>query len=102
MSDFIQAGAIGLIMTLTIEEDGAAVNISSATTKKIKIRKPGGSVLEKDALFVTNGSDGKLTYTTIDGDIDKVGDYKVQAYVAMTGFTGHSSIVMFEAKKNLS
>lgn len=102
MSDFIQVGAIGLVMTLTVEEDGAAVNVSSASTKKIKIRKPGGAVLEKDAAFTTNGTDGKLTYTTISGDIDKVGEYRVQAYVVMSGFTGSSSIATFEAKKNLS
>lgn len=102
MTDYIQVGAIGLVMTLTIEEDGAVVNISSATAKTIKIRKPGGAVLTKNAAFTTNGSDGKLTYTTLADDIDKVGEYKVQAYVEMTGFTGHSSIVTFEAKKNLS
>ena len=102
MSDNIQVGVIGLVMTLTILEDGVAVNISSAATRKIKIRKPGGEVLERDAEFSTNGNDGKLTYTTISGDINKVGEYKVQAYVIMTGFTGHSTVATFEAKKNLS
>ncbi|MDQ3007191.1 MAG: BppU family phage baseplate upper protein [Chloroflexota bacterium] len=101
MSDNIQVGAIGLVITLTIMEDGAAVNISSAATRKIKIRKPDGTVLEKDAAFTTNGSDGKLTYTTVSGDIDQVGQYKVQAYVEMSSFTGHSTIRTLDAKNNL-
>ena len=61
MSDNIQVGAIGLVITLTITEDDVAVNISSATTKTIKIRKPDGTVLAKTAAFTTNGSDGKVT-----------------------------------------
>ena len=102
MSDNIQVGAIGLIITLTITEDDVAVNISSATTKQIKIRKPDGTVMAKTAAFTTNGSDGKVTYTTIAGDIDLVGEYKAQAYVVMTGFMGHSTIVTFDAKRNVS
>jgi len=101
MSENIQVGVIGLVMTLTIEEDNVAVNISSATTKQIKVRKPDGSVMDKAADFSTNGSDGKLTYTTIADDIDMVGEYQAQAYVVMTGFTGHSTVVSFEAKRNL-
>lgn len=102
MSDNIQVGVIGLVITLTITEDDAAVNISSATTKRIHIRKPDGEVLQKTAAFTTTGSDGKLTYTTIAGDIDLAGEYKAQAYVIMSGFTGHSTITAFEAKRNLS
>ena len=102
MSDNIQVGAIGLIITLTITEDDVAVNISSATTKQIKIRKPDGTVMAKTAAFTTNGSDGKVTYTTVADDIDLAGEYKAQAYVVMTGFMGHSTIVTFDAKRNVS
>src|SRR5688572_23744786 len=102
MSDNIQVGVIGLVITLTITEDDVAVNIASATTKQIKIRKPDGTLMTKTAAFTTNGSDGKVTYTTVADDIDLVGEYKAQAYVIMTGFTGHSTIVLFDAQRNLS
>lgn len=102
MSDNIQVGVIGLVITLTITEDDVAVNVSSATTKTIKIRKPDGTVMTKTAAFTTTGADGKLTYTTVANDIDLAGEYKAQAYVVMSGFTGHSTIVTFEAKRNVS
>ena len=101
MSDNIQVGAIGLVITLTITEDDVPVNVSTASTKTIRIRKPDGSVVEKAAAFTTNGSEGKITYTTIAGDIDLVGEYRVQAYVVMSGFTGYSTVVRFDANRNL-
>jgi hypothetical protein len=101
MSENIQVGAIGLVITLTITEDDVPCNISTATTRTIWIRKPDGTVVEKAAAFTTTGADGKLTYTTIAGDMDLVGEYRVQAYVVMTGFTGFSTVVRFDANRNL-
>ena len=103
MTDYVQAGVIGLDIILEIKDNGAAANVSGATVKQILLRKPNGTVVEKDAVFFTNGNDGKLKYTTIDGDIDKnaPGKYKAQAYVEMPGFTGYSTIYTFEAKRNL-
>lgn len=104
--EFVQAGIVKMQITLRFKKkDGTIEDISTASVKKVKIRQPGGTVLERNGVFVTTGSDGLLRYTTVLDDVPatKFGWYKVQGYVELSdGFKGHSTIVSFEAKKNLS
>ena len=44
---------IGTIIQITITEDGVALDISSATTKEIILKKPSGTLLTKTATFTT-------------------------------------------------
>jgi hypothetical protein len=98
----VQKGAIGVIIELTITEDDVAVNLSSATTKNIVLRSPSGVVATKTGAFVTDGSDGKLKYTTTaEADLNEAGFWKAQAALVMTGFTGRSSSAQFEVMSNL-
>jgi hypothetical protein len=106
MTDFAQAEVhlndVGTRFQLTLEDgDGTAVNISTATTKEFVFRKPDGSTITRDATFSTDGSNGVLYYDTVTGDIDQAGQWKVQAYVDMTGFDGHSGEKTFVVHKNL-
>lgn len=102
-----QAACIGTTITLTVKNQaGAVVDISSAdTTKKMRIKKPDGTVSEVDAGFTGNdGTDGKLTYSTIittfpDGGEGEV--WLVQAYLVMTGFTGYTSAINVQVWPNL-
>lgn len=102
----IASGVTGLLIKVTVKEDGAAVNLSSASVKKLKFRSPGGTVFEKDAGFFTNGSDGILTYTTeglflASGQKDEAWD--IQAYVELSGgFQGHTFTDHFVVKPNIS
>jgi hypothetical protein len=79
----IHVGDVGTIIRLTITEDDGttAVDVSSATTKTFYFEKGDRSRVSKTAEFNTDGSDGKLKYTTVAGDIDKTGTWQVQAYV---------------------
>lgn len=102
MADHIQVGNIGTVIRLTVKEDGVAVDVSSASsTKQIILGKPDGTSLTKNASFTTDGSDGKVEYTTIDGDLSLPGWWTAQAYVVMTGFTGHSEVVKFFVHPNI-
>ncbi len=106
MTDFAQAEVhvddVGTRFKLTLEDgDGTAVNIATATVKEFVFRRPDGTTLEVDASFFTDGSDGILYYDTVDGDINMAGQWKVQAYVLMTGFGGHSEERVFQVHKNL-
>ena len=47
----IHVNDVGTLFTLTIKDGDSAVNISSATTKKIIIKKPSGTILTKDVAF---------------------------------------------------
>lgn len=94
---------IGTALTITIQDDTTVVDISSATvTKQIKFKKPSGVTVTKDAVFVTDGTDGKMrwTTTTVD-DLDEAGKWYLQVYLVITGWTGHSDIGDFVVYENL-
>jgi hypothetical protein len=98
----IQKDAIGVVVELTVQQKGTVVDISSASaTKQIIFKKPDASTITKNATFTTSGSDGKLQYITIAGDLDQVGDWQAQAYVIMSGFTGKTSPITFTVSDNL-
>ena len=92
---------IGTALRVTIEEDGAALDISTATTKQILLVKPSMTKLTKTAVFVTDGTDGVIEYVTIAGDLDELGNYSIQGYIVMTGWTGHSEVKQFKVYRNL-
>lgn len=98
-----QVKNIGLRIIVTVLEDEVAKDISSATNKKIILRSSlsqAGKV--RTALFVTDGTDGKLYYDTVAGDIDVDGVWKVQTYYEMTTFKGYTEAVeIFLANLNL-
>ena len=97
----IHVGDIGTVLTVTVKDDTAVVDISSATTKQIILRKPSGTNLEKTGVFVTDGSDGQMKYTTVSGDLSEAGDWSVQAKVVLTSGTWFSDVSTFTVHPNL-
>ena len=65
----IHKNDIGTRLEITVMDGSSAVDISGATTKQIKLEKPGGSTVAKDGTFTTDGSDGKIYYVTQEGDL---------------------------------
>ena len=53
------------------------LSFSLTTVIRILIRKPSGVLMTKTPTVI-NLVTGELTYDTITGDLDEVGDYKVQ------------------------
>lgn len=92
---------IGVNFLVTIKDGDNVVNISSATTKQLIFQKPSGSNLTKDATFYTNGTDGILSYVSIDGDLDEVGFWKVQGYIVLGSNEWHTDIADFRVHRNL-
>lgn len=92
MSDLqtIHVGDTGTSIRILVTEDGDPVNISSATVKKLKFLKKDKTTLVVDASFLTDGLDGYLEYKTVDGDIDMAGQWKVQAYLEIGTWKGHT------------
>ena len=98
----IQVNAINLIVELEIREGYSALDISSASTKQIIIKKPDDSVITNTTGFSTDGKDGLIYYKTVTGDLSVSGTYEVQGYIVMATFTGYSTINTFEVYDNLS
>lgn len=92
---------IGTKFLLTVKDGSSAVDVSSASTKQIIIKKPTGTTLTKAAAFNSDGTDGKLSYTIISGDLDEVGTYQLQGKVIITDGTFSTDITKFKVHRNL-
>lgn len=97
-----QVNDIGVRIILTIYEDGEVLDISSASIKSIIIQKPDGTTTTTHtATFYTNGTDGKIYYDTVDGDLDQNGLYRTQALITLSSNTYRSNVVSFRVECNL-
>lgn len=88
----------GTRLELEIQEDGEAVNISTASVKQIKFKKPGGASVTKDADWVTDGTDGLIQYFFETGLIDEVGLWTARGYVEIGTWKGHSTVYQFAVR----
>lgn len=77
MSD-LHVGDIGTTLTITVEEDGVAVDLSTSTAKSIRFQKPSGDTAAVTPAFGSDGSDGILEYEFVDGDLDEAGTWEMQ------------------------
>lgn len=98
----IHIGDTGTTFYVTIKKDKEIVDISGTTEKKIIFDKPNANgVFSKDASFVTDGSDGKLKYTTEADDLDTAGIWKMQAVITLPTGKWHTGIAEFQVFGNL-
>lgn len=68
------------------------VDVSTATIRKVCLLKPDGiTILEKNAVFLNSGTDGKIKYDTIAGDLDTAGSWKVAGRIEQVGVYNHRS-----------
>ena len=92
---------IGTDFDITFLEAGSAVDISGATTKQLIFRAPDAGKATQAGSFITDGTDGRLRYTTVDGDIDEAGHWHIQGKIINASGTFYSSIEDFYVKPNL-
>jgi len=82
----IHDGDFGHVFEITfVDSDGDAIDISAANTLQIYMRNNAGTVDTHTAGFTTDGTDGKIDYTTVSGDIDTPGLWQIQGHVTDTG-----------------
>jgi hypothetical protein len=99
----IFVGDIGTSFSVTIKDKATSniIPLQNATIKTFTLQRPNGSKVSRDALFATNGTDGKLKFITIDGDITLPGSYRLQAYVELPDGHWYTSIVNITAEPHL-
>lgn len=89
-----------------VDEDGDIINISSASTKQILLRKPGSAAVAYPGDFDTDGSDGLLKYVTTKVlgvyDLDRAGTWSIQGYVIVGTDEYHTAKSTFEVAGNLN
>ena len=98
----IHKGDIGTQFTVTVQDGTTVVDISTASTKQLIFKKPGGTILTKSTSFVTEGTDGKMQYVSVDGDLSDDGVWKMQGKVIIGGNTFSTDITSFKVYRNLS
>ena len=101
MADGIHTLSYGVSLRVTIKENDLPVDISAATSIVYLIRKPDSSLLTVTASFYTNGTDGVLTYTTVNGDTNIAGVYKYQARMTLGGGLFYTSWDTFKVHCNV-
>ena len=104
----IHVGDIGTVFVVTIKEGTTAVDISNALQRILYIqRKDRTMITINPASFASgdygagDGTDGKLMYTSVLGDLTIKGTYKIQAKVEMPNGQWYSSIASFDVYVNL-
>ena len=101
MASQIHVGDVGTQLIGTVKDSGAAVDISSASLLQMFIKKPDSTSMTKTASLNSDGTDGKMKYTSVSGDFDQVGVYKIQGKVTIGSATYYSSISSFKVYKNI-
>ncbi len=97
----IHQNDIGTKFLVTIKDGDSAVDISGASTKQIIIKKPSGTNLTNAASFNSDGTDGKIYYNALSGDLDETGTYKIQGKVVIASGTFYTDIQSFKVHRNL-
>lgn len=110
VSKTVRKDDIGVKFTVTIMEpdptdpDTLIVkDISAATTKQLIFRKPTPdlTVVTQTAVFVTDGSDGQIRYTSILGDLDIAGRWSLEGQVVLPTGTFRSDRDRFDVEEIL-
>jgi|TARA_R100000008_G_scaffold76973_1_gene57146 hypothetical protein len=101
MASQIHVNDIGTQLIGTVKDSGAIVDISSASSITMIIKKPDQTTSTKTASFNSDGSDGKMKYVTVSGDLDQAGNYKIQGKVVIGSATYYSSISTFKVYCNI-
>lgn len=101
MASEIHYGDIGVNFNITVMNDTVPLDVSNADNIYIIFQKPDGSDLTKTAALTTDGTDGKIKYTTVDGDLDQVGTWQIQAKVDFGASVFSTDIQKFKVYRNI-
>ena len=102
MASAIHVGDVGTPFQFPcLDEKGGVLNVSAATTIRITFVRPDKSRFVVTPVFVTNGVDGLLQYSTVAGDLTLPGVYTTQVYVSWgTSPAWNSDIGTFKVQPN--
>lgn len=98
----IRVGDIGTGLEIEVLQNcNDPLPLQTASVKQITVQRPDKTTFTRDALFLTDGSDGVIYIATEAGDITIEGTYYLQAYLEIPTWQGKSDIGQFEVDDNL-
>lgn len=98
----IRYGDVGVRFDVTITDNytDLPLDLTTATAAHIYLRKPSGEVLDETAT-VTDADAGVISYTTVSGDLDELGEWEIQGRVWFGTDTYGTDPVSFAVGPNL-
>jgi maltoporin len=98
----LRLGDVGTIFRIRIIDVDGVVDLHDCTVKQIIFKKPDGSYVEQEAEFYTDGSDGYIQYTSVSGDLDQAGKWRIQSHVEFSiNDSWHTTTDSFLVSENL-
>jgi hypothetical protein len=101
MSSEIHVNDVGTRFIATVKDDDKIVDLSHAIQIEIIFRRPSDELFYRIGSVLTDGTDGKVYYDTIEGDLVDVGMHKLQAKVYLANGTFYTDIYSFQVHCNL-
>lgn len=84
--DKIYIGDTGTRLRTTLNDD-----LAGYSSINYKIKKPSGNIITKPC-EVEDEANGIIYYDTIDGDLDEIGPYLIQAYIIFASGSKNLSV----------
>ena len=103
MASEIHVNDIGTQFLVTVKDGSSTVDLSNASALQINFRKPSDVIVNRTGSTIGDGSStsGVMYYDSVAGDLDEVGNYKLQGKVILTGGTYYTDIHTFKVHCNL-
>jgi hypothetical protein len=103
MASEIHVGDIGTRFEITVKDsDTTVVDLSNVDSMYVLFKKPDNSFTQVTPVFVTDGTDGRIQYTTQAGDLNQFGTWQIQAKVIFGTDVFSTDIQRFKVIRNLS
>lgn len=84
------------------KDDGSILDLSGAVSLEFVFRKPDGTTITRVPSLITDGTDGKASYTLLSAEVNLAGMWKVQGIADLPVLgVKHSTIPPFEVHRNL-
>ncbi len=98
----IHLNDVGTQFIVTIYNQNEVIqDLSTATGLDINFYTPSRETKEKTATLYTDGTDGKIVYTLISGDIDESGEWSYQAVIEFSTGKWGTNIEKFTVYPNI-
>ena len=101
MPNEIHVNDVGTRFLATIKDNGAVVDISSASQIQMIFRRPSDEVFYRVGSLLNGGTGGQVYYDTVVGDLVNAGMHKLQAKVYLPSGTYYTDIYSFQVHCNL-
>lgn len=89
------------LITATITDGETPRDLSSLTTNEFIVKPPTAVKYAVNTVFENDGTDGKVKYQVVKGEIDAKGEWRFQYHGENAGTEIFTEIARFEVRDNL-